>query len=113
MGMTLRVCSETRAMVRADLADRIDQLGRDLSHLTPTRVAFAVDDIRRDARGAGMEVLATLASRLERRMATSDGTGSALPYLEAMSDAVALGDTPIAPAQAAALLASVSVRLHG
>ncbi len=100
-------------MVRANLADRIDQLGRDLSHLTPSRVAFAVDDIRREALGAGMEVLAVLASRLERRMATADGTRAAMPYLEAMSDAVSIDESRVAPAQMAALLASVSVRLHG
>jgi hypothetical protein len=102
-------CTETRAMVRAQLADRIDLLGRELAHLTPSRVAFAVDDIRREARGHRMDAVATLASGLERAMATTGGTTVVIPYLEAMGDALACDSE----AATAALLASVSVRLHG
>jgi hypothetical protein len=103
--------ADTKAVVRAQLADRIDMLGRELSHLSQSRIAFAVDDIRRDARSARLDTLATLASRLERAMATSGGAAIVLPYLEAMGDALDCESLP--PAAQASLLASVSVRLHG
>ena len=103
--------ADTKAVVRAQLADRIDMLGREFSHLSQSRIAFAVDDIRRDARSAQLETLATLASGLERAMATSGGTAVIMPYLEAMGDALDCDSLPAA-AQAS-LLASVGVRLHG
>ncbi len=103
--------ADTKAVVRAQIAARIDTLGRELSHLSPSRIAFAVDDIRRDARGAQMDALATLASGLERAMATSGGNAVVMPYLEAMGDALDCESLPAA-AQAS-LLASVGLRLHG
>jgi hypothetical protein len=111
--MTLN--ADTRAVVRAQLAARIDTLGRELSHLSASRIAFAVDDIRRDARGAQMDALATLASGLERAMATSGGNAVVMPYLEAMSDALdGYGKSAKLSAGAqASLLASVGLRLHG
>jgi hypothetical protein len=103
--------ADTKAVVRAQLAARIDLLGRELSHMTSSRIAFAVDDIRREARSARMDALATLASGLERAMATSGGTMAVMPYLEAMGDALECESLPAA-AQAS-LLASVGLRLHG
>lgn len=103
--------ADTRAIVRAQLADRIDMLGREFSHLSQSRIAFAVDDIRRDARSAQLDTLAKLASGLERAMATSGGTAVIMPYLEAMGDALDCDSLPAA-AQTS-LLASVGVRLHG
>lgn len=107
--------ADTRAVVRADIAARIDMLARELSHLSPSRIAFAVDDIRREARGAQMDALATLASGLERAMATSGGNAVVMPYLEAMGDALeGYGNRDSLPAAAqASLLASVGLRLHG
>lgn len=111
--MSLR--ADAKAVVRAQLAVRIDTLGRELSHLSPSRIAFAVDDIRREARGARMDALATLASGLERAMATSGGNAVVMPYLEAMGDALeGYGTCDSLPAAAqASLLASVGLRLHG
>jgi hypothetical protein len=107
--------ADTRAVVRAQLAERIDTLGRELSHLSASRIAFAVDDIRREARGAQMEALATLASGLERAMATSGGNAVVMPYLDAMSDALeGYGKSArLSAAVQASLLASVGLRLHG
>jgi hypothetical protein len=97
------------------LAERIDTLGRELSHLSASRIAFAVDDIRREARGAQMDALATLASGLERAMATSGGNAVVMPYLEAMGDALEGYGTgaKLSAAAQASLLASVGLRLHG
>lgn len=107
--------ADTRAVVRAQLAERIDMLGRELSHLSASRIAFAVDDIRREARGAQMDALATLASGLERAMATSGSNAVVMPYLEAMGDALeGYGKSATLSAAAqASLLASVGLRLHG
>lgn len=103
--------SQSRAMVRAALADKVDTLARELPRLSPTHMAYAVDDIRREAHGYRLDTLATLASRLERAIATSSSAAVILPYLEAMGDALDCDDVP--PARQAALLASVSLRLHG
>ena len=107
--------ADTKAVVRAQLADRIDTLGRELSHLSPSRIAFAVDDIRREARAAQMEALALLASGLERAMATSGSNAVVMPYLEAMGDALeGYGESDSLPMAAqTSLLASVGLRLHG
>ena len=107
------ICNDTRVMARTALADRIDMLGRELSHLSHSRIAFAVDDIRREARRSRFETLALLASGLERAMASSGGATIVLPYLEAMGDALACEEATVPPAQQAALLASVGIRLHG
>jgi len=111
----MSLTADTRAVVRAQLAERIDTLGRELSHLSASRIAFAVDDIRREARGAQMDALATLASGLERAMATSGGNAVVMPYLEAMGDALeSYGQSVrLSAATQASLLASVGLRLHG
>ncbi|MES2288700.1 MAG: hypothetical protein V4530_03100 [Pseudomonadota bacterium] len=103
--------AESRAVARAALADKVDMLARELPRLSPVRIAYAVDDIRREACGYRMDTIAVLASRLEREMAGAVGVAAALPYLEAMGDALDCDD--LAPARQAALLASVSLRLHG
>lgn len=105
--------AETRSFVRATLAARIDTLGREMSHLSTARIAFAVDDIRREAREARMDAVATLASGLERAIATSGGTAVVLPYLEAMGDALDYDEDGVAPTAQSSLLASVGLRLHG
>lgn len=103
--------AQSRAIVRAALAEKVDTLARELPRLTPVRMAYAVDDIRREAHGYRLDTLATLASRLERALARSTSAAVVLPYLEAMGDALECDD--VAPARQAALLASVSLRLHG
>lgn len=107
----MTITSEALTTARAKLATRIDTLGRELSHMSISRVAYAVDDIRRDARDSHFDTVATLASNLERALASSGGTMVVMPYLEAMGDA--LDDNAMQPHVAAALLASVGVRLHG
>jgi hypothetical protein len=103
--------AETMAVVKTQLADRIDILAREASHLTTSRIVHAVDDIRREARACRLDALATLASGLERALATSGGDAVVLPYLEAMSDALDCATMP--KDVSAAFLASVGVRLYG
>ncbi len=105
------ISADSIAMVRARLADRIDLLAREASHLSVSRIAYAVDDIRREARASKLETLASLASGLERALATSDGTAALLPYLEAMSESLDVGAAT--GGYQPALLAAVGIRLHG
>lgn len=102
--------AQSRAMVRAALADKVDMLARELPRLSPVHMAYAVDDIRREANGYRLDTLATLASKLERAIATSPSAAVVLPYLEAMGDALEYDE--VSPDRQAALLASVSIRLH-
>ncbi len=97
--------------VRADLCDRIDALARELPHLSASKLAFAVDDIRRIARDNGLGPLAELARGLEHAIADSGGSTAVLSFLEAMGDAV--GCEQVDPATAQSYLASVGLRLHG
>lgn len=103
--------AQSRAVVRAALAEKVDMLARELPRLTPITVAYAVDDIRREARGCRLDTLAELASGLEREMGASPNVAVVLPYLEAMGDALECDE--LSPAVQAALLASVGLRLHG
>lgn len=101
--------TDARDAVKADLCGRIDRLAGELAHMTPSRLAFAVDDIRRTACDHDLRALAALARGLESAIAMSGGAAMVLPYLEAMSDAA--GCDSVDPAIAASYLASVGVRL--
>jgi hypothetical protein len=103
--------AEARLAVRAELCGRIDRLARELPHIKPCQFAAAVDDIRRIARDNDLRPLAELARGLENAIARSGGAIMALPFLEAMGDAV--GCDSIDPAVAQSYLASVGLRLHG
>ncbi len=103
--------TDARAIVRIELTDRIDRIAAELPHMTTATLAFAIDDIRRTATSHDLRPLAALARGLENALAESHGTYVVLPYLEAMSDAVACES--IDPAIASALLASVGLRIHG
>ncbi len=107
----MSISGATMAIARAQLADRIDLLAREVSHLSIGRVAYAVDDLRREARACRFDALAALASNLERDLATSGGTAVVMPYLAAMSDA--LDASPARAGTESSLLASVGLRLHG
>lgn len=107
--------AEARRAVRSELCDRIDRIARELPHLKPGALAFAVDDIRRIARDNDLRPLAELARGLEHAIsgfgAGSGGATVVLPFLEAMGDAAGC-DSPD-PAVAQSYLASVGMRLHG
>lgn len=107
----MSISSDTKAAVRAQIADRIDMIGREVTHMSSGRIALLVDDIRRDARSVRLDTLATLASGLEHAIATSAGAVVVLPWLEAMGDA--LDGEVLPPSAQASLLASVGLRLHG
>ncbi|MBA3897012.1 MAG: hypothetical protein H0X36_07725 [Sphingomonadaceae bacterium] len=103
--------NDARLTVRAELCDRIDRIARELPHISPGNLAFAVDDIRRIACDHQLGALAGLARGLENAIAESGGSTLVLPYLEAMSDAV--GCESLDPAVAQSFLASVGLRIHG
>lgn len=103
--------ASAKLAVRADLCDRIDALARELPHLSASKLAFAVDDIRRIARDNGFSPLAELARGLEHAIADSGGSTAVLSFLEAMGDAA--GCERVDPATAQSYLASVGLRLHG
>lgn len=103
--------AEAKLAVRAELCERIDRLAHELPHITSSRLAFAVDDIRRIACNNDLHPLAELARGLENAIAGSRGSMVVLPFLEAMSDAV--GCDSVDPAVAQSFLASVGLRLHG
>lgn len=102
---------DARMLVKADLCQRIDRLAYEVAHITPARLAVAVDGIRRTARDHDMRVLADLARGLENAIGASGGATVVLPFLEAMSDAV--GCDSADPGIAQSYLASVGLRLHG
>ena len=103
--------AEAKLAVKAELSDRIDRLAHELPHMNASRLAAAVDDIRRVARNHDLLPLAELAGRLESAIASSGGATMVLPFLEAMGDAV--GCDRADPAAAQSYLASVGLRLHG
>ena len=111
MGGAMGLAIESKRAVTADLGDRIDRLARELPHLTSSRLAFAVDDIRRVARDHNMHPLAELARGLEAALAGSGGATVVLPFLEAMGDAV--GCDSADPGVTSSYLAMVGLRLHG
>ena len=108
-GQGMSLGTDARDAVKSELCGRIDRLAAALPHLTPSRLAFAVDDIRRIARDHDLRALAALARGLESAIAMSGGAAMVLPYLEAMSDAA--GCESIDPAITQSYLASVGVRL--
>lgn len=103
--------AEAKMAIRIDLCDRIDQLARELPHINASRLAFAVDDIRRIARDHDLRPLEELARGLESAIADSGGATVVLSFLEAMGDAVDC--ECIDPAAAQSYLASIGLRLHG
>ena len=110
-GQDMGQCAEARLAVKAELCDRIDRLARELQHISASRLAFAVDDIRRIARDNNLGPLGELARSLENAIAASGGAIVVLPFLEAMGDAV--GCDSIDPLATQSYLASVGMRLHG
>lgn len=105
------LAADTRQALRASLHRRIDRIALELPHMKAAGLACAVDDIRRVARDNDMVAVAALARGLENALAGSNGATVVLPFLQAMSDAVACDDADAAAVQS--LLASVGVRLHG
>ncbi len=102
---------EAKLAMRTALCEHIDRLARELPHMNASRLAAAVDQIRRIACENDMRPLIDLARGLENAIARSGGAIMALPFLEAMSDAV--GCDSADPAVAQSYLASVGLRLHG
>ncbi len=79
---------DTACHYRSHLADRIDSVTRSLSGWPVHRIAGEIDDIRRTATEHGLATVARLAHVLEHRLGEAGGAITALPFLEAMRDAV-------------------------
>jgi hypothetical protein len=73
---------------RSQLADRIENVTRSLPGWSAHRIAGEIDDIRRAATEHGLATVARLAHVLEHRLGEAGGAITALPFLEAMRDAV-------------------------
>lgn len=73
---------------RSQLADRIERVTRSLPGWPAHRIAGEIDDIRRAATEHGLSTVARLAHVLEHRLGEAGGAVTALPFLEAMRDAV-------------------------
>lgn len=73
---------------RSQLADRIERVTCSLPGWPAHRIAGEIDDIRRAATEHGLATVARLAHVLEHRLGEAGGAVTALPFLEAMRDAV-------------------------
>lgn len=106
--------ADARSIVRARLVGRIDTLRHTHPGLSRRRLAFAVDDIRREAGSVQMDAVVSLASGLQRATATPAGNAPLMPYLDAMLDALDgySGCDRLSRDAEAALLATVGLRLH-
>ncbi len=101
---------------RSHIADRIDTVTHSLSGWPAHRIAGEIDDIRRAATEHGLATVAHLAHVLENRLGEASGAITALPFLEAMRDAVHLdtGDGTKGGADMSGLyLAALGQRFHG
>lgn len=79
---------DTACHYQSQLADRIESVVRSLNGWPIHRIAGEIDDIRRTATAHGLATVARLAHVLEHRLGEAGGVVTALPFLEAMRDAV-------------------------
>jgi len=103
--------AETMLMARARLADQIDTVAADFHGLTPAQRARKVDAIRSAAQDYGIAPIVELAYGLEKALAASVSLMFALPFLEAMREAI--GCEALSPNAAQVFLASINQRLYG
>jgi hypothetical protein len=96
---------------RSHIADRIDAVKHSLTGWPVHRIAGEIDDIRRTATQHGLATVAQLAHVLENRLGEAGGAVTALPFLEAMRDAVHL-DTG-SEDMSGLYLAALGQRFHG
>lgn len=96
---------------QAQLCDRIDRLAIEVPHLSVSRLAHEVDQLRRIATDYGLSPVADIARGLERALAGSEGGVVIMPFLEAMRDAV--GCERLDAATSRTYLAAINQRLYG
>ena len=99
---------EAMKVVRAELCDRIEALGRFSGRSGGDRVESIVG-IRRLAAAYGLDPVVRLAEAIERSMREHPGESAAALYMDRLHDAIGCGRSDAAASEA--MLASVSVRL--
>lgn len=96
---------------QAQLCDRIDRIAMELPHLSVSRLAHEIDELRRIALNVGLAPVVEIARGLESALAGSEGGVIAMPFLETMRDAVGCERADAATSQA--YLAQINQRLYG
>lgn len=96
---------------QARLCDRIDRIAMELPHLSISRLAHEVDEVRRIASDYGLTPVAEIARGLESALAGSEGGVVVMPFLEVMRDAV--GCERLDPVTSQTYLAAINQRLYG
>ena len=97
--------------VQAQLCERIDRLTTDLPHMTVSRLAHEVDEVRRIAGQYGLTPVVEIARGLESELANSAGGAMVMSFLEKMRDAV--GCERLYAAATQTYLAAINQRLYG
>ena len=105
------IAKDALMQVQAQLCDRIDRLTMDLPHITVSRLAHEVDELRRIAGQYGLTPVVEIAHGLESELAHSAGGAMAMSFLEKMRDAVGCERLDAAATQT--YLAAINQRLYG
>jgi hypothetical protein len=105
------IAMEALAQAQAQICERIDRLAMELPHITISRLAHEVDDLRRIAGNYGLTPVVEIARGLESALAGSEGSVMVMPFLETMRDAANCDARD--PATSTAYLASINQRLYG
>lgn len=105
------VANGALAQAQTTLCERIDRIAIELPHLTVSRLAHEVDEVRRIAVNFGLSPVADIARGLESALAGSEGGVMVMPFLETMRDAVECDR--LDPATSQAYLAQINQRLYG
>lgn len=105
------IAKDAVMQAQAQLCERIDLLVNQLPHLSISRLAHEVDELRQIAARHGLAPVVEIAHRLESELAASHGGLMAASFLETMRDAV--GCERLDPAATQAYLAAINQRLYG
>lgn len=105
------IAADTLMQVQTQLCDRIDRIAIELPHLSVSRLAHEVDDLRRIAANHGLAPVVEIARRMESALAASDGGVMAMSFLETMRDAVGCERLDAGATQT--YLAAINQRFYG
>lgn len=105
------IAKDALMQAQAQLCERIDQLVIELPHLSLSRLAHEIDELRRIAGNHGLAPVVEIAHRLESELATSRGGLMVASFLETMRDAVGCERLDASATQT--YLAAINQRLYG
>ena len=105
------IAADALIEIQAQLCDRIDKLAMELPHITISRLAHEVDEVRRIAGDYGLTPVVEIAHGLESALASSEGNLMIMSFLETMRDAVGCDRLDAAATQT--YLAAINQRLYG